>query len=155
MLVEEREQNQASMDLENQTESAADVFFHSQPKRKKTTLANTRAEIMKKSIQEQQDSPKMEAYNFMKEYSNSTVMEEEEDVFEFWKSMSLSTKPVERAAAKLAEYYLTPPPTSVDVERLFSTAGDVITNERNRLLPENAAKVLFLRENLPRVNFEY
>ena len=155
MLVEEREQNQASMDMENQTESPADVFFHSQPKRKKTTLANTRAEIMKKSIHEQQDSPKMEAYNFMKEYSNSTVMEEEEDVFEYWKSMSLSTKPVERAAAKLAEYYLTPPPTSVDVERLFSTAGDVITNERNRLLPENAAKVLFLRENLPRVNFEY
>ena len=42
-----------------------------------------------------------------------------------------------------------------DVERLFSTAGDIITNERNRLLPKNAAKVLFLRENLPRVNYDY
>ena len=27
----------------------------------------------------------------------------------------------------------------------FGSAGDVITNERNRLLPENAAKALFLR----------
>ena len=155
MLVE---QSQASMNMENESESpmgAADALFHSQPKRKKTTLANTRAEIMKNSSQENQDSPRMEAYNFMKEYSSSQVMEEEKDVLEFWKSMSLSTKPVERAAAKLAKYYLTPPPTSVDVERLFSTAGDIITNERNRLLPENAAKILFLRENLPLVNYKY
>ena len=57
--------------------------------------------------------------------------------------------------AKLAEIYLTPPPTSTDVERLFSTAGDTITNERNRLLPATAEMLLFLRENLPRINFKY
>ena len=33
--------------------------------------------------------------------------------------------------------------------------GKIITNERNRLLPENASKILFLRENLPHVNFDY
>ena len=54
---------------------------------------------------------------------------------------------------KMAEIYLTPPPTTTDVERLFSTAGDIITNERNRLLPATAERVLFLRENLPRINF--
>ena len=69
--------------------------------------------------------------------------------------MSKSAKPIEKAAAKLAEYYLTPPATSVDVERLFSTAGDVLTDERNRLKPENASKILFLKENLPNVNFQY
>ena len=57
--------------------------------------------------------------------------------------------------AKLAEIYLTPPPTSTDVERIFSTAGDIITNERNRLLPATAEMLLFLRENLPRINFKY
>ena len=41
------------------------------------------------------------------------------------------------------------------VERLFSTAGDIVTNERNQLKPENAEKLLFLRENLPKVNFRY
>ena len=61
--------------------------------------------------------------------------------------MSSSMKPVERAAANLAEYYLTLPATSVDVERLFSTAGDILSNERNKLKPENASKILFLKEN--------
>ena len=44
---------------------------------------------------------------------------------------------------------------NVDVERLFSTAGDILTVERNRLNPETAQKVLFLRENLPIVDFQY
>ena len=154
MLTEERsknmeEQSQSSMVME------VGVLVPNQPKRAKTTLANTRAEIMKRSIQDQQDSPRMEAENFMNHYSNSSIMEDDSNVFDFWKTMSQSTKPVERAAAKLAEFYLTPPPSSVDVERLFSTAGDIITNERNRLLPENAAMILFLRENLPVVNFRY
>ena len=149
LLMEEKgEQSQASIDVDNRGESSMN-------KSGKNTLANMRAEIMKKSIHDQQNSPKMEVYNFLENYSNSTVMEEDSNVLDFWKKMSKSTKPIERKAAKLAEYYLTPPPSSVDVERLFSTAGDIITNERNRLLPDNAAKLLFLRENLPRVNYKY
>ncbi|XP_065658592.1 zinc finger BED domain-containing protein 4-like [Hydra vulgaris] len=62
---------------------------------------------------------------------------------------------VKLALAKIAKKFLTPPPTSTDVERLFSTAGDILTNERNRLLPENLEKLLFCRENLPNVNFRY
>ena len=149
LLMEEKgEQSQASINVDNRGESSMN-------KSGKNTLANMRAEIMKKSIHDQQNSPKMEVYNFLENYSNSTVMEEDSNVLDFWKKMSKSTKPIERKAAKLAEYYLTPPPSSVDVERLFSTAGDIITNERNRLLPDNAAKLLFLRENLPRVNYKY
>ena len=55
----------------------------------------------------------------------------------------------------MAVTYLTPPPTSVDVERLFSIAAQISSDKRNRLNPENAEKNLFLRENVPRVNFEY
>ena len=55
----------------------------------------------------------------------------------------------------MAVKYLTPPPTSVDVERRFSIATQIASDKRNRLSPENAEKFLFLRENLPRVNFEY
>ena len=36
-----------------------------------------------------------------------------------------------------------------------STAGDILTKERNRLIPYNAEKLLFCRENLPVVNFQY
>ena len=57
--------------------------------------------------------------------------------------------------SNIAESYLTPYPTTTDVERLFSTAGDIITNERNKLNPANAEKILFLRENLPKIKFQY
>ncbi len=49
-----------------------------------------------------------------------------------------------QALFRLAKKYLTPPPTSTNVERLFSTAS----LNRPWLLPENLEKLLFLRENL-------
>jgi len=73
----------------------------------------------------------------------------------FWKAKASSNRPIDIVASKVAELYLSPPATSVDVERLFSTAGDIRTQERNSLLPENAAKLLFLKENLPRIGFNY
>ena len=53
---------------------------------------------------------------------------------------------------KMTKKCLTPPPISTDVERLFTTAGDILSNERNRLVPENLEKPLFCRENLPVVD---
>ena len=75
----------------------------------------------------------------------------------FWKAKASSNRPIDIVASssKVAELYLSPPATSVDVECLFSTAGDIRTQERNSLLPENAAKLLFLKENLPRIGFYY
>ena len=119
------------------------------------TLAATMAKIRNQSIHQQENSPLFEATQFVEQYTNSKVVETEEEVLEFWKSKASSIKSIDKMAAKLAEIYLTPPATSVDVERLFSTAGDIRTQERNRLLPENAGQILFLKENLPRVNFVY
>ena len=62
---------------------------------------------------------------------------------------------MERYLSQVAEIYLTPPATSADVERLFSTAGDIFTNEQNRLLPENGEKKLFCRENYPLLKLQY
>ena len=50
--------------------------------------------------------------------------------------------------------FLTPPPTSTDVERLFSTAGLLADDKRAKLLPENLERLLFLRENILLLNFE-
>ncbi len=78
------------------------------------------------------------------------------DCLDFWKNYEQnSSGEVKLALAKIAKKFLTPPPTSTDVERLFSSAGDILTNERNRLLPENLEKLLFCRENLPIINFRY
>ena len=60
----------------------------------------------------------------------------------------------DKLLSEMAVTYLTPPPTSVDVERLFSITAQIASDKRNRLNPENAEKFLFLQENLPRVNFE-
>jgi hypothetical protein len=50
--------------------------------------------------------------------------------------------------------FLTPPPTSTDVERLFSAAGLIAADNRARLSPETLEKLLFLRDNILVLNFE-
>ena len=51
--------------------------------------------------------------------------------------------------AKLARFFLGAPPTSVPSERLFSIAGDVISDHRSSILPENAEKLIFMKCNIP------
>ena len=48
----------------------------------------------------------------------------------------------------LARKFLTPPCTSVPSERLFSSAGNVVTDKRNRLAAEKVEMLLFLNRNL-------
>ena len=50
--------------------------------------------------------------------------------------------------------FLTPPPSSTDVERLFSVAGLIAADNRARLAPETLEKLLFLCENILVLNFE-
>ena len=109
--------------------------------KKKQTFFNSSANQVRNEIRD-----------WLDQYSNSNT---ENDVIQFWRHKSLSLKPIDRDIAKLAQFYLTPPPTSVDVERLFSTAGDILTNERSTLNPENAEKILFCRENFKHVDFQY
>ena len=53
------------------------------------------------------------------------------------------------ALAQAARAYLCAPCTSVDSERLFSTAGLIIDEKRNRLTAKNAEMLIFCKENLP------
>ena len=74
----------------------------------------------------------------------------------YWKTKEEEVKkPWVKVMANLAKIFLTPPPTSADVERLFSTASHVLNKDRNRLLPQNSDKLLFLHENLINVNYQY
>ena len=50
---------------------------------------------------------------------------------------------------------LKPLGTSVDVERLFSTAFYILNKDRNCLLPKNSNKLFFLHGNLMNVNYQY
>ena len=53
----------------------------------------------------------------------------------------------------LCPRYLTPPPTSTDVERLFSRAGMALPSHRAGTLPERVDRALFIRENILSLNF--
>ena len=48
----------------------------------------------------------------------------------------------------LARRYLLAPPTSIPSEQVFSTAGDILTDSRNRPSPDNAEKLLIMKGNL-------
>jgi hypothetical protein len=45
--------------------------------------------------------------------------------------------------------------TPVASERLFSSVGHVFTDQRNLLAAERAVMIVFLRHNLPAVNYDY
>lgn len=50
--------------------------------------------------------------------------------------------------AGLAKRYLCIPGTSVAAERVFSTAGDIVTAQRSSLTPAQVDQLLFLQKNL-------
>lgn len=49
--------------------------------------------------------------------------------------------------ALLAKRYLCIPATSVPAERVFSTAGDIVTAQRSALKPDKVDKLIFLKKN--------
>ena len=60
----------------------------------------------------------------------------------------LKTKgPAGEALLVLVRKYLTPPATSTAVERLFSCAGLIMEEKRNRLSPDTLDMLLFVRES--------
>ena len=66
-------------------------------------------------------------------YLKEHVQSRHTDPLEYWKQK----KPVWLPLAHLAFKYLSIPPSAAS-ERLFSSAADIISQERNRLLPEKA-----------------
>ena len=92
----------------------------------------------------------------LQKYSHGPTIALSKNPLEYWKHRSdTSERPWTREFANVAKKYLTAPPTSADVERLFSIASKILTQIRNRTLPANAEKQLFLHENLALLKFQY
>ena len=84
-------------------------------------------------------------------YLHEPVCGRKSNPLEYWKQKQ-STWPV---LAAMARKYLSKPPSSVPSERLFSTAGDIASDKRNRLSAEKVEMLLFLNKNLKFLNFNY
>ena len=65
------------------------------------------------------------------------------NAYAWWKKNGSRFKPLSRLAIK----YLSATPTSVPSERLFSTAGDIYDEKRNRLSPDRAESLMFIKKN--------
>lgn len=79
----------------------------------------------------------------LKEYSSINSVPADGDVLLFWRSSSPRIASVKRFAAK----YLCISATSVASESLFSTAGMILSDERNRITPERAERLTCIRAN--------
>ena len=75
----------------------------------------------------------------------------------FWKQYEETASPADnlkKALLKVVRQHLTPPPSSTNVERLFSYGGLVATDHRSSLSAEKLDQILFLRENNLMANFD-
>jgi len=68
----------------------------------------------------------------------------DDDPLTWWKSNECKYPHI----AKMARCYLAVPGSSVPSERVFSTAGDIVTAKRSTLSPENVDILVFLKKNL-------
>lgn len=79
----------------------------------------------------------------VKRYQEVTSLALTEDPLSWWKSH----EEVYPFLATLSKRYLCIPGTSVSAERVFSTAGDIVTAKRSTLTSEHVDQLFFLSKN--------
>ena len=84
-------------------------------------------------------------------YWDSPRIPQSSDPFAFWRENAVEYPEV----FSVAKSTFSCPSGSVDSERLFSVAGDVINVRRTSLTPINAEDQIFLSQNLPYFKFDY
>ncbi len=78
-------------------------------------------------------------------YLSEPVIPQNKNPLTFWQD----NKTYFPSFAQAVRAYLCVLCTSVDSERLFSAAGNIVDDERNKLTAKNAEMLIFLKVNLP------
>ncbi|PIC32209.1 hypothetical protein B9Z55_012626 [Caenorhabditis nigoni] len=110
-----------------------ELFLESKKKKKDASLTPT--------VSDYSVALKMELERFL-----SSPGDERSPVVFWTDEVSLSLYPL---LSKYGQRYITCPPGSAEVERLFSTAGQILTKHRKSMSTEMFDKLLFLTKNIP------
>ena len=113
-------------------------------KKHKTGLGKLLGDMYSKRSRRERMSIRDKAEEEMKQYREEQSLDIDEHVLQWWKRNEGRFP----AIAKVARKVLCIPATSTPSERLFSTAGHIISTKRASLLTENASMLCFLAENL-------
>ncbi|KAM3596583.1 uncharacterized protein V6R79_017286 [Siganus canaliculatus] len=100
-------------------------------------------------ILEEHDEPATgvgtQAVTQMQMFLKEPTMGEADSPFQYWANSHARFPLLSAVATK----FLSAPSTSVESERLFSTASNIVDEKRNRLTAERAEMLIFLKKNLP------
>ena len=81
----------------------------------------------------------------MDHFLKMPALDPDSNALEWWKENAERFPTLSRVARQL----LCIPATSVPSERIFSTAGNIVTKKRASLKPDNVDMLVFLNKNLP------
>jgi len=112
-------------------------------KKRKSALVDLLGQTFKKTSDVSTSATSI-AEKEIKQYQDAPSLPLTEDPLLWWKSQ----QHVFPLLSKLAHMHLCIPGTSVAAERVFSTAGDIISAQRSSLTPEHADQLLFLKKNM-------
>jgi hypothetical protein len=90
------------------------------------------------------DDKEIVAQDEVEEYLDMPQIGINNDPLAWWKMHSIKF-PI---LSELSKIYLAIPATSTSSERLFSDAGNLLTNKRTRMLPELFKRMIFLKKNI-------
>ena len=109
-------------------------------KRPKTTIVKCLSEILEESQTE--DIEFNSSTSLVERYLAEPLLPFSSGVCFTWWSENKNRYP---KLSRLARKYLSSPPTSVPSERVFSSAGYIYCEKRNRLNPDKAEQLLFIK----------
>lgn len=116
----------------------------------KSALARIMASSSDEETEETQSKEK-KTMDMIKNYHKEKRIQADCDPLKWWKDNNTKFPEL----GKLAQQYLSCPPSSVSSEQLFSGAGNIYDEKRSRLHGEKAEKLSFLKKNLPLLDFKY
>ena len=119
----------------------------SQGKKRQSALQGVFEEILQEQMEEDGPSATSSTSSQVQihAYLSQKPVDSSESPYIYWERNKLLFPTLAATAAK----FLCAPSTSVDSERLFSAASNIMDKKRNRLGGARAEKLIFLKKNLP------